>query len=65
MVQRAVKSDGQGIWAKCFGNAEVLYSRSTTDRLTDFSGTFLVACFAVYFTVGGYLLYREAALSTA
>lgn len=49
--------------AKLFGDADVVYSRETTSRLTDFAGTFLVGFFAVYFTIAGYLLYREAALS--
>ncbi|PBJ73886.1 hypothetical protein BCY84_13616 [Trypanosoma cruzi cruzi] len=64
MTRQAAISEEHGILAKCFGNAEVLYSRKTTDRLTDFAGTFLVTFFAIYFTVAGYLLYREAALST-
>ncbi|CAD2217435.1 hypothetical protein AGDE_03760 [Angomonas deanei] len=49
--------------AKCVGNAEVLFSKKRTDLLTDLCGTFLVFCFAIYFTVAAYLFYREAALS--
>lgn len=51
------------LMAKCFGDAEVVYSKKTTDFLTDLAGTFLVFCFAVYFTVAGYLFYREYALN--
>lgn len=51
-------------FAKCVGDAAVVYSKSTTDRLTDLAGTFLVMCISVYFTVAGYLFYRELALSS-
>ncbi|KPI86649.1 hypothetical protein ABL78_4264 [Leptomonas seymouri] len=50
--------------AKCVGDAAVLYSKDATDRLTDLAGTFLVMCISVYFTVGGYLLYRDLALNS-
>ncbi|KAL7701594.1 hypothetical protein N2W54_004684 [Lotmaria passim] len=58
------KAQKPGLLAKCIGDASVLYSKSTTDRLTDLAGTFLVLCISVYFTVGGYLFYRELALSS-
>ncbi|KPA79783.1 hypothetical protein ABB37_05525 [Leptomonas pyrrhocoris] len=53
-----------GFLTKCFGDAAVLFSKTTTDRLTDLAGTFLVMCITVYFTVAGYLFYRELALSS-
>ncbi|KAG5477116.1 hypothetical protein LSCM1_05458 [Leishmania martiniquensis] len=61
---KAAKRPKNVSWiAKCVGNAPVVYSKDTTDRLTDLAGAFLVLCISVYFTVGGYLLYRELALS--
>ncbi|GET89348.1 hypothetical protein LtaPh_2525200 [Leishmania tarentolae] len=48
---------------KCVGNAAVVYSRDTSDRLTDLAGTLLIMCISVYFTVGGYLFYRDFVLS--
>jgi hypothetical protein len=58
------KQQEPGLLAKCIGDAAVLYTKGTTDRLTDLAGTFLVMCISIYFTVGGYLLYRELALSS-
>lgn len=52
------------LWAKCFGNAEVTYTKETTDFLTDLTGIFLVFCFSIYFTVAVYLFYRETVLSS-
>lgn len=60
----STKKEEPSFLAKCVGNAEVVYSKATTDMLTDLAGTFMVLCFAVYFTVGGYLFYRETVLST-
>ncbi|KAG5503391.1 hypothetical protein GH5_04464 [Leishmania sp. Ghana 2012 LV757] len=61
---KAATKPNDGSWtAKCVGVAPVIYSKGTTDRLTDFAGAFLMLCVSVYFTVGGYLFYRELALS--
>ncbi|KPA79779.1 hypothetical protein ABB37_05524 [Leptomonas pyrrhocoris] len=44
-----------------FGSRNCMYSPSTTAALTDVIGAFLVTCITVYFTVSGYLFYRELA----
>lgn len=62
-MNKAAQPKETSFIAKCVGNAEVVYSKATTDRLTDMAGTFLVFCFAIYFTVAGYLFYRESVLS--
>lgn len=45
-----------------FRDRSVIYSKSTTEKLTDFAGAFLIFCFALYFTIAGYLFYRELSL---
>ncbi|KPI86650.1 hypothetical protein ABL78_4265 [Leptomonas seymouri] len=45
------------------GSRSCVYSPSTTAVLTDVIGAFLVTCITVYFTVAGYLFYRELATS--
>lgn len=49
--------------SRLFSARECLYSSWTTSFLTDVMGLFLVTCITVYFTVAGYLFYREVALS--
>ncbi|KAG5502979.1 hypothetical protein JKF63_04752 [Porcisia hertigi] len=49
--------------AKLVGDAAVTYSTAISNVLTDFAGIFLVLCGSVYFTIGGYLFYRELVLS--
>jgi hypothetical protein len=44
-----------------FGSRNCTYSPRTTAVLTDVVGAFLVTCITVYFTVAGYLFYRELA----
>ncbi|CBZ27815.1 hypothetical protein LMXM_25_2375 [Leishmania mexicana MHOM/GT/2001/U1103] len=61
---KATDKPKDGFWIeKCVGNAAVIYSKDTTDRLTDLAGALLIMCISVYFTVGGYLFYREIVLS--
>lgn len=48
-----------------FGSRNCTYSASTTAKVTDLTGAFLVTCITVYFTVAGYLFYRELAIGGA
>lgn len=51
------------LWDYFVAGRDHVYGYTTTNTLTDLIGAFLVACVTVYFTVAGYLLYREIALS--
>ncbi|AIN99111.1 hypothetical protein LPMP_252480 [Leishmania panamensis] len=61
---KMAKKPKDGSWRNKFvEDAAVIYSKDTTNRLTDFAGAFLILCISVYFTTSGYLFYRELALS--
>lgn len=48
---------------RLFPDTARVYSPATTARLTDLIGVFLVTCLTIYFTIAGYLFYREVALN--
>lgn len=46
-----------------FGARSCVFDHSTTAKLTDLTGTFLVTCICIYFVSMGYLSYREFAIN--